>query len=95
MCQAIPREVLQVGNGRAEVLIDGRPTWVIAQALPELRAGEFILVYAGQALEWMERDEAELLLREITDLDAMFDALMPDGGDREPACRVGYEFGEG
>lgn len=76
MCQAIPRAVLQVAEGKAEVIMNGRPTWVIAQALPDLVPGEFVVVYGGQALERMERAEAEALLREIEDLDAMFDALM-------------------
>lgn len=79
MCQAIPREVLRVAEDRAEVLMDGRPTWVHAIALPELRVGDYVVVYAGQALERMERDEAEQLLRELSELDTLFAALLPDG----------------
>ena len=78
MCQAIPREVVDVGEGRAEVMIDGCPTWVLTQALPDLRVGEYVLVYAGQALERMPREQAELVLQEMAELDAMFAALMPE-----------------
>ncbi len=81
MCQAIPREVLRIEAGKAQVLIDGRPTWVLTQALPDLRRGEFVLVYAGQALQRMDREEAETLLQEITDLDAMFDSLFEEPPD--------------
>ncbi|MHB8574512.1 MAG: HypC/HybG/HupF family hydrogenase formation chaperone [Dehalococcoidia bacterium] len=77
MCQAIPREVIELTDGRAQVLIGGCPTWVLTQAMPDLRLGEYVVVHAGQALERMPRDEAEALLQEIAELDAMFDALMP------------------
>ncbi len=62
MCQAIPRRVLRVDEQRIEVDYDGRPTWISALALPDLQVGEYVIVYAGQALERMPTDEAEELL---------------------------------
>ncbi len=62
MCQAIPRRVLEVEGERVQVDYDGQPTWVHAVALPDLTAGEYVVVYAGQALERMDQAEAEELL---------------------------------
>lgn len=79
MCQAIPRKVLQPGDGRVEVLYDGEPRWVAAQGLTDLQAGEYVVVYAGQALERMPNDEAEELLRYIEEMEAMFDEAVVTG----------------
>lgn len=73
MCQAIPRKVLQVTEGRAEVLYDGKPQWVAVHDIPDLRTGEYLLVYAGQALERVSTDEAEEMLRFFDDLERMLE----------------------
>ena len=72
MCQAIPRRVLRVGEGRAEVDYDGKPTWVAVHGIPDLAVGEYLVVYAGQALERLPTDEAEEMLRFAAELDRMF-----------------------
>ena len=71
MCQAIPRRILQVAEGRAEVLYDGRPTWVAADGIPDLRVGEYLVVYAGQALDRLPTAEAEEMLRFYDELERM------------------------
>ncbi len=71
MCQAIPRLVLQVADRRAEVLYEGTPTWVAAHGIPDLEAGQYLVVYAGQALERLPNDEAEEMLRFFDDLERM------------------------
>ncbi|HEV2066625.1 MAG TPA: HypC/HybG/HupF family hydrogenase formation chaperone [Thermomicrobiales bacterium] len=72
MCQAIPRKVLQVADGRVEVLYDGEPIWVAVHGIPDLRIGDYLIVYAGQALERMPADEAEDMLRSMRDMDLFF-----------------------
>ncbi|MDQ3811583.1 MAG: HypC/HybG/HupF family hydrogenase formation chaperone [Chloroflexota bacterium] len=62
MCQAIPRRVLQTQGDRLLVDYDDRPTWVHGVDLPDVRAGDYVVVYAGQALERMEQAQAEELL---------------------------------
>ena len=62
MCQAIPRRVLDVDGQRVQVDYDGQPTWVEARALTDLTVGEYVVVYAGQALERMPTEEAEEML---------------------------------
>jgi hydrogenase expression/formation protein HypC len=74
MCQAIPRRVLAVEPERVQVDYDGRPTWVGAMALTDLAVGEYVVVYAGQALERMEQTEAEDLL----DFYASLEQLLED-----------------
>jgi hydrogenase expression/formation protein HypC len=71
MCQAIPRRVLAVDGERVQVDYDGQPTWVHAVALPDLRVGEYVVVYAGQALERMDEAEAEELLAFYAGLEDM------------------------
>ncbi len=71
MCQAIPRKVLQVGDQRAEVLYEGTPIWVAAHGIPDLTVGEYLVVYAGQALERLPTNEAEEMLRFYDELEAM------------------------
>ena len=72
MCQAIPRRVLQVADQRAEVLYDGASIWVAAHGISDLQVGEYVVVYAGQALERLSTDEAEEMLRFYEELDRMF-----------------------
>lgn len=71
MCQAIPRRVLQVADRRAEVLYDGTPIWVASHGIPDLKVGEYVVVYAAQALERLPTDEAEEMLRFFDDLERM------------------------
>ena len=71
MCQAIPRRVVEVDGERVQVDYDGQPTWVHAVGLPDLRVGEYVVVYAGQALERMEQAEAEELLAFYAGLEDM------------------------
>lgn len=76
MCQAIPRKVLHVAEDRAEVLYDGEPIWIAVHGIPDVRIGEYLIVYAGQALERMPTDEAEDMLRSMRDMDLFFEEAM-------------------
>jgi hydrogenase expression/formation protein HypC len=73
MCQAIPRRVLQVEANRLEVDYDGQPRWVEAHGLPAIAVGDYVVVYAGQALERLDTQEAEEMLAWFADLDAMLE----------------------
>jgi hydrogenase expression/formation protein HypC len=73
MCQAIPRRVLQTDGERIEVDYDGRPTWVHAAALSDLQVDEYVIVYAGQALDRMDSAEAEELLAFYASLESMLE----------------------
>lgn len=71
MCQAIPRPVLQVSGDRAEVMYDGVPTWVTVQGIPDLAVGEYVVVYAGNALERLAAADAEEMLAFLSGLEQM------------------------
>jgi hydrogenase assembly chaperone HypC/HupF len=62
MCQTVPRLVLRVDGMRAEVDYDGRPTWVEASGIDDLKPGEYVNVYAGAALERLPEELALELL---------------------------------
>ena len=71
MCQAIPRPVLEVTAERARVVVDGAELWVDRRAVPDLAPGEYVVVYAGAALERMPEDEALEMIRFYEELEAM------------------------
>jgi hydrogenase assembly chaperone HypC/HupF len=71
MCKTVPRLVLRVDGSRAEVDYDGRPTWVDARAVPDVRPGEYLAVYAGAALERLPAELAQELLAFEDDLERM------------------------
>ncbi len=73
MCQAIPHKVLQVAEDRAEVLYDGEPIWIAVHGIPDVRIGEYLIVYAGQALERLPADEAEDMLHSMREMDLFFE----------------------
>jgi len=73
MCQAVPRRVLRVDGPRAEVDYDGVPTWVEAAGVDDVHVGEYVVVYAGQALEKMETAEAEEMLAWYANLESMLE----------------------
>ena len=56
-----------------EVDYDGARQWVTAHGLPDLAVGEYVVVYAGQALERMETAEAEEMLAWYADLESMLE----------------------
>ncbi len=89
VCQAIPRRVLRVAAGRAEVEVDGRPQWVITPGLPDLAVGEYVVVHAGAALERLAREDAEEILRFYAGLEELLAesasaAESGNRGDRSP-----------
>jgi hydrogenase expression/formation protein HypC len=74
MCQAIPRRILAIEPERLQVDYDGSPRWVEAHGLPaDLAVGDYVVVYAGQALERMDRAEAEEMLAWYADLESMLE----------------------
>jgi hydrogenase maturation factor len=60
-------------SARAEVDQDGVPTWVEAAALADLHVGDYVVVYAGQALERMDSTEAEEMLAWYASIESMLE----------------------
>jgi len=78
MCQAIPRSVLEVTVERARVNVDGEEMWVDRRAVPELQVGDYVVVYAGAALEKMPEDEALEMIRFYEE----FESMLAEGTER-------------
>ena len=78
MCQAIPRPVLEVTAERARVVVDGAEMWVDRLAVPELAVGDYVVVYAGAALEKMPADEALEMIRFYEE----FESMLAEGTER-------------
>jgi hydrogenase expression/formation protein HypC len=73
MCQAVPRRVLEVDGERLLVDYDDQATWVHAVALEEVQVGDYVVVYASQALERMEPAEAEEVLAFYASLEGLLE----------------------
>lgn len=84
MCQAIPRKVLDVTPDRALVLLDGEPTWVDRRGVPDVKVGEYLVVYAGTALERMSEADATELLSLYSDMEQGMTAEGGSPGAEKP-----------
>ena len=71
MCQEVPRQVLAVVPGRFRVDWDGAPRWVAAST--DAAIGDYVVVYAGVALERLDPEEAREQLRFMRDLQRMLE----------------------
>ena len=73
MCLAIPCRVISVSDGegtdrRGVVDHEGARQEVSLAWLPEVRAGDYVLVHVGFAISRVDTEEAERLLRELREL---------------------------
>ena len=69
MCIALPVQIIELNNLTATVARDGRVFEAGRQFLPEAKAGDWVLVNAGQMVSLISADEAQAvndLLQEIT-----------------------------
>ena len=73
MCQAIPRRDLSIDGQSAEVVYDGAPLAVTVRGIDDLQVGEYVVVYAGQALERIPTADAEEILAFYKDLEQMLE----------------------
>lgn len=60
MCLAAPCRVIEIlDNETAVIDANGTSREVTTQMVPEVRAGDYVMVYLGSALAIMEKEEAE------------------------------------
>ena len=63
MCVAIPYKVLEVNeNSRAEIEVAGVRQEVSLRLLPEVEAGDWVLVNLGSVVAKIEEDEAREII---------------------------------
>ena len=64
MCVAIPYKVLEVNEGGRALIEDGGMKQEISTLLvPEVKAGDYVLVYLGSATARIEEEEAREVMR--------------------------------
>jgi hydrogenase assembly chaperone HypC/HupF len=69
---------LEVTAERARVVVDGAEMWIDRRAVPELAVGDYVVVYAGAALEKMLEDEALEMIRFYEE----FENMLAEGTER-------------
>lgn len=75
MCQGIPRLVVESAEDRIRVEVDGELRWMKAsERVAGAAAGEYVVVYAGVAIETVSAEEAREQLAFLRDLEQMFPA---------------------
>ena len=63
-CLAIPYKVVEVNeNDRAEIEVGGTRQEISLLLVPEVKAGDYVLVYLGCATARIEEDEAMEVMR--------------------------------
>lgn len=61
MCLTAPARVLSVGEGDAAVLLGGRERRASTLVVPEVKAGDWVIVAAGTIMQRLDDDEARRL----------------------------------
>lgn len=59
MCVAIPYKVVEVnGKGRAQIEIGGSRQEISVEIVPDVKVGDYVLLYCGTAIAKLEEAEA-------------------------------------
>jgi len=67
MCLAVPAKVLSIDGVSAEVDMEGVKTTADVSIVPEVKAGDYVIVHAGLAIQIYDEDEAQETLKAIRD----------------------------
>jgi len=76
MCLAIPMQVLRIQGDRAIAMIDGVEREVGIVMVPDVVAGEYVIVHAGFAIQKLSEQEAQETL-------ALFEKMASYEEDKE------------
>ncbi len=68
MCLAIPGEVIEIEGDHAVVDFGGTKSRINITFIPDLVAGDFVIVHVGYAIQRMTREEAEESLNLINEV---------------------------
>ncbi len=72
MCLALPGIILSLDGDYAMVDINGNIFRVFIQLLPDAKPGDYVMVHAGYALQFVSEQEARItldILKEMDELD--------------------------
>ncbi len=76
MCLALPGKIVSITGDYAEVDINGNLFRAYISMLPEAKPGDYVMVHAGYALQFMSEEEAKItldILKEMDELDTSFE----------------------
>lgn len=62
MCLAVPARVVEIGGTSATVDIGGVSLETSIMLVPDVRAGDYVIVHAGFAIEKLDEEEAQRTL---------------------------------
>jgi len=71
MCLAAPGRILAVDGMTARVDFCGVEQTVLIDLMPDLRAGDYVLVHAGFVIQRLEHSEAAEIFKQLNDAAAM------------------------
>ena len=69
MCLALPGIILSIDGDYAMVDINGNTFRVYIQLLPEAQPGDYVMVHAGYALQFVSEEEAKITLDLLKEMD--------------------------
>jgi hydrogenase expression/formation protein HypC len=69
MCLAVPGRVLSIDGLNAKVDFAGVEMAVLADLLPDIAVGEYILVHAGFAIQRLDAGEAIEIIEQFKEID--------------------------
>ena len=70
MCLAVPLKIVEKNGQDATCEIDGVRRAVRMDFVPKAKVGDYVIVHAGFAIEWLKKEQAEenlAALREVAD----------------------------
>lgn len=76
MCLALPGKIVSIGGEYAEVDINGNLFRAYISMLPEAKLGDYVMVHAGYALQFISEEEAKItldILKEMDEIDTSFE----------------------
>ncbi len=73
MCLALPGEIRSIEGDYAYVDINGNEFRAYIKMLPEAKPGDFVMVHAGYALQFIDEEEAQKTLALLREMDEMED----------------------
>lgn len=73
MCLSLPAKVIEIQGDMAEVSIGGTLFKAGLQMIDDVRPGDYILLHAGFAIQKINEDEAQEIMRLLQEMENSFD----------------------
>ncbi len=73
MCLSLPAKVIEIQGDLAEVSIGGTLFKAGLQMIDDVRPGDYILLHAGFAIQKINEDEAQEIMRLFQEMENSFD----------------------